>query len=499
MPSARIDPPDPSARSSESELEAVEAAEMSPALPSATLAAAAAVAPTEAALSAREGYREIWALSWPVMLAQVLANAVSLIDIAMVGRLGPEAVAAVGYATQFFFLSQSLLFAVGFACVALMARAIGTGDPDRARHALAASIGVAVTAALCVMAVVLAAPAALLRLLGAEEAVVSLAIPYLELMLGASLLLAVSMIIESGLRADRNMRLPMQIAVLVTGVKTLLNFALIFGAFGFPRLELVGAGLATVASQAIGLGLFAAVVARAKPGTPIALRPADFAAARPLLPDVIRISLPSLGERLAMNLALLAYFRILAGYGTVAIAAYTVGIRVLAFSWIPGIGFGTAAATLVGQALGAGDLRGAREAGWRAARAAVAVAAGLGAVCALARTPLARAFTSDAETIAALGPFLLCLALAQPFLQGHFALGGAHRGAGDTWTPFVASALSNWALRVPLAALLAVVLQRDLVWIWYVLMLDHAVRAAWLARSFQRGGWSRKLDTRLQQ
>jgi Na+-driven multidrug efflux pump len=208
---------------------------------------------------------------------------------------------------------------------------------------------------------------------------------------------------------------------------------------------------------------------------------------------VIRISLPSIGERLAMNLALLAYFRVLAGYGTVAIAAYTVGIRVLSFSWIPGVGFGTAAATLVGQFLGAGDLAGARAAGWRSTRVAIAVAVVLGAVCALARTPLARAFTSDAETIAALGPFLLCLALAQPFLQAHFALGGAHRGAGDTWTPFVAAALGNWALRVPLATLLAVALRSDLVWIWYVLMLDHAARSAWLARSFQRGRWSRKL------
>jgi putative MATE family efflux protein len=285
----------------------------------------------------------------------------------------------------------------------------------------------------------------------------------------------------------------MQIAVAITAVKTLLNFVLIFGAFGFPRLELVGAGVATMASQAIGLGLFAAVVARAEPGRPVALRPADFAAARPLLRDVVRIALPGIGERLAMNVALLAYFRILAGYGTVAIAVYTVGIRVLSFSWIPGIGFGTAAATLVGQALGAGDLRGAREAGWRATRAAVAVAVVLGAVCAVARTPLARAFTGDPETIAALGPFLLCLALAQPFLQGHFALGGAHRGAGDTWTPFAASALGNWAVRVPLATLLAVVLERDLVWIWYVLMLDHGLRAAWLARSFHRGGWSREL------
>jgi Na+-driven multidrug efflux pump len=168
------------------------------------------------------------------MLAQVLANAVSLIDIAMVGRLGPQAVAAVGYATQFFFLSQSLLFAVGFACVALMARAIGAGEPDRARAALAASIGVAVAAALWVVAVVLVAPAALLRLLGAEEAVISLTIPYLALMLGSSVPLAVAMTLESGLRADRNTRLPMQIAVVVTLVKTFLNFGLIFGDRCFP-------------------------------------------------------------------------------------------------------------------------------------------------------------------------------------------------------------------------------------------------------------------------
>jgi putative MATE family efflux protein len=490
---ARKGPPDPSAPSAESELEAIEAAEVSPALPSATLAAGAAIAPVAAPPGSRDGYREIWTLSWPVMLAQVLANAVSLIDIAMVGRLGSDAVAAVGYATQFFFLSQSVLFAVSFACVALMARAIGAGDPDRARHALVASIGVALASAVCVLVVVLAAPTALLRLLGAEEAVIALTLPYLALMLAASIPLAVSMTVEGGLRADRNTRLPMQIAVVVTLVKTVLNFGLIFGAFGFPRLELVGAGLATVASQLIGLGFFAAVVVRAKPGTPVALRPADVAAARPLLADVIRISLPSIGERVAMNLGLLAYFRILAGYGTVAIAAYTVGIRVLSFSWIPGVGFGTAAATLVGQALGAGDLAGARAAGWRTTRVAVAIAVSLGAVFGLARKPLAQAFTSDPETIATLGPFLLCLAIAQPFLQAHFALGGAHRGAGDTFTPFVASTLGNWAVRVPLAAFLAGVLSRDLVWIWYVLLLDHAMRSAWLARSFQRGRWTQKL------
>ncbi|MBW2289208.1 MAG: MATE family efflux transporter [Deltaproteobacteria bacterium] len=480
----------PSPHLSETEIEAVENADLSPALPSATLAAGATLPAGENVPHRRHGYGEIWQLSWPVMLAQVLANAVSLIDIAMVARLGPDAVAAVGYAAQFFFLSQSMLYAVGFACVALMARAIGAGQPERARQALAASIGVNVAAALTIMVVVLAKPAALLDLLGAEAQVAALTIPYLELMLLSSIPLAVSMTLESGLRADRNMRLPMQIAVVVTVAKTTLNFGLIFGAFGLPRLELVGAGLATVASQAIGLLCFLSVVVFARRDAPIALRPSDFLRARALLSEVVRISLPSIGERLAMNLALLAYFRILAEFGTSAIAAYTVGIRVLSFSWIPGVAFGTAAATLVGQALGAGDVGAARRAGWRTTRVAIIAAISLGAACALARLPLAEMFATDPETVAALGPFLLCLALCQPFLQSHFTLGGAHRGAGDTWTPFVASALGNWLVRVPLAAVFAFALALPLVWVWYAILFDHALRALWLARSFKRGGWS---------
>jgi putative MATE family efflux protein len=478
--------------SAESEIESIEAGEVSPALPSATLAAGALTASRRPSAD-RDGYREIWSLSWPVMLAQVLANAVSLIDIAMVGQLGPEAVAAVGYATQFFFLAQSTLYAIGFACVALMARAIGAGDPDRARGALAASLLVSVAAAITVTALVLAAPASLLRALGATESVIALTIPYLSLMLGSSVLLAVSMTIESGMRADRNTRLPMQIAVAITAVKTLLNFVLIFGALGFPRLELVGAGIATVISQGVGITIFLWAVLRAAPGSPIALRRRDIAGARPYLREVVRISLPSIGERLVMNLALLAYFRVLADFGTAAIAAYTVGIRVLSFSWIPGIGFGTAAATLVGQALGAGKLNDAKAAGWRSTRAAVAAAVTLGIVCALFRTPLAEMFTNDPATVAALGPFLLCLALTQPFLQAHFTLAGAHRGAGDTFTPFVAAAVGNWGLRVPLAVVCTQVLRLDLVWVWYVLTLDHMARTAWLARSFARGRWWQRI------
>ena len=364
-------------RAREGEIGELEDPEASPSLPSATLAAGAAAAPTAGVR--HDSYREIFALSWPVMLSQTLVSGVGLVDIAMVGRLGADAVAAVGYATQFFFLSQSLLFAVGIACVALMARAIGGGDTARARHAFAASLCVAVLAALLVVALILAAPRAILRFLGAEEAVIEAAIPYLRLVLGSSVLLAVSMTVENAMRADKNTRTPMRIALVVTSVKLGLNALLIFGALGLPRLELVGAGIATAASQVVGIALSIFCVARARVGSAIALRPRDFAGARAMLPAVVRLALPGIGERLAMNLALLAYFRVLADYGTIAIAAYTVGIRILSFSWIPGTGFAAAAATLVGQALGANDADAATRAGWRATRVAVLVAVTLGA------------------------------------------------------------------------------------------------------------------------
>jgi putative MATE family efflux protein len=345
-----------------------------------------------------------------------------------------------------------------------------------------------------ITATLLAAPGALLAALGADPAVARAAIPYFQLVIGSSLLLAVGMTLEFALRADRDTRTPMLIAAVVTAVKIAGNAVLIFGAGPFPRLELVGAGLATFASQGIGLLLFLTVVVRSPAGSPLALRPRDFVAARPLVRDVVRLAVPGVGERLANSLAMLAYFRVLSGYGSVVIAAYTVGVRLLAFSWIPGIAFGTAASTLVGQALGAGRRDAAVHAGWRATRLSLVVAVVLGGTWAALPRFLAGLFTQDAALIDELVPFMITLALAQPALQSHFALGGAHRGAGDTFTPFVAAAVGNWALRVPLAFLLALVLGAPVLWVWLVILADHVARAVWLAHSFRRGRWASRIS-----
>lgn len=472
--------------------DATEDPEVGPALPSAAIASRAAAGPTprEVSVSARTE-REIWQLAWPVIFSQMLASIVSLVDIGMVGRLERNAVAAVGYTTQYLNLAQSALFAVGIACVALIARAIGARDVPRARAALAASLLVAAGLACVFTAAMLAAPHFWLDLLGATPDVAHAAVPYFLLTLGSALLLAVSITIESGFRAVKNTRVAMGIAVVVTVAKTALNALLMFGALGLPRLELVGAGLATVISQAIAFVLFVVAARRGGNAGVMRLGLADFRAARGILADVVRISLPAVGERVILNVAILSYFTVLSHYGTIEIATYTIGVRLLSFSWIPGTGFSVAAATLVGQSLGAGQPQVAARAGWRAARLALVVAIVLGLGFGLAREAIARVFTSDLGVVEALGPFMLLLALAQPPMGVHFTLGGALRGAGDTWTPLIAATLGNWAFRVPIA-LLGKSLELDIVWVWAALIADHFARALWLTVAFRRGRWQEK-------
>jgi putative MATE family efflux protein len=255
----------------------------------------------------------------------------------------------------------------------------------------------------------------------------------------------------------------------------------------------VGAGLATLISQALALVLFVAVARRGADRALLALGPRDFAAARASFVQVTRVALPAVGERVVLNVAIMTYVTVLGHYGTAEVAAYGIGTRLMSFSWIPGTGFSVAAATLVGQSLGARDPEGAQRAGWRAARFALGVSIVLGLAFGVAREPIARVFTSDQGVVEALGPFMLLLALAQPPMGVHFTLGGALRGAGDTWTVLLAAALGNWGFRVPFAFFASAGLHLDVIWVWAALIADHFARAVWLTIAFRRGKWQQKL------
>jgi putative MATE family efflux protein len=457
---------------------------------------------------ARDLDREVWAMAWPAMLSLVVVNLVDVVDVALIGHLGRQTMAAWGYAARCVQLVETLLQSLGIGCVALMARAIGANDPPRARRVLAASVllsqglaGLGLLIAICV-------PRAILRLLDAAPDVIEISVPYFRLLAGAMMLYGAAFVFECGLRANKNTRGPMGVAISVMVVKTTLSLVLIFGLLGSPRLGLTGAGIATVCAHGVGLGLYTAISRLgAKQGLSVTFGWLDIEAlwhaalGRASGPgearEVLLVSLPSMGERLIISLALLTYFKILSSYGTAAIAAYAIGVPLLALSWIPGLGFAAAASTFVGQALGAGDSARARRVGFRAAGQALGVMCVVGFAFLFMREPLAKAFTSDARVAADLTPFMLMLAIAQPFMGTHFTLGGVLRGAGDTMTPFVGAAVGSLCFRVPLAWVFARVLGAPLPWVWSALVFDHLARVGINGVVFLRGGWARRTGATL--
>lgn len=467
----------------QAELEELGDPEGAPGGPTATLAAGAAQVPLRRGRSA-----EILQLAWPAMLSMTMAAAAGLLDVGMVGRLGAEAQAAVGIAQQLFSIAQSALFALSFAAVALMSRAIGAGRPAHARSVLAASLVLALGVASLLFALLGANPGALFTWLGADAKVAELGVPYMRLVMGSNLMTACALMLESGMRADKDTLTPMIVMLVLTTAKVVLNGVFIFGWLGGPELGVSGAGLATVLSQGLALSIFITIGLAKSKQAPCGLRPADFRNARSYLAPLLRVAVPGVVERLAINLAIILYFKLLGTYGTEAIAAYTIGTRVLAFSWIPGTGYSQAVATSVGQALGAGDQAGARRAGRRAALMALVTALVMGGAGITFRETLASIFTVDPLTAQVLIPFMLFLSIAQPFIQLHFTLAGAFRGAGDTVTPLVAALIGNWTLRIPLA-FAASCFGAALEWLWVALIIDHCVRASWLGYRFFQGDW----------
>jgi putative MATE family efflux protein len=441
--------------------------------------------------------RAIFAMAWPVVCAFALINVLEIIDLWMSKALGEDATAAVVFGSRLMHVPQSIIFAVGAACVALMARANAAGDMPLARRGLvgATAVSFGVTVAFAVTVVVFPGP--VLTALNAKPGVIVDGVSYVRLLMAASVLLSIAHMLESAHRSRRDTFTPLAIVAFAACFKVGLNTVLM------PSLGLTGAGLATVGAHSTALASY--VIIGRLDSNRIRRRRATVTAG-PLLPTLSdmrgvvtharsawQIAAPAVGERVLMSLALLAYFSILGSYGTAAVVAYGWGVQALAYSWLPGIGAGVAASALVGQALGAGDRAGARRAAGRATLIALSFMTVLGTISGIFRHSIAAFFTSDPLVVEELTTFFFMLAIAQPFMAIHFTLAGALRGAGDTVTPMWASATGNWMLRVPLAALAAFVFDWPVIVVWAALISDHVVRSIWLGIAFFRGRWSRNV------
>jgi putative MATE family efflux protein len=437
--------------------------------------------------------REILALAWPVVLQNLFRTMMFTVDTFMIGRLGPEALSAMGIVGPVSYLLVSVLGALSVGTVATVARAWGAQDPARQELEAATGLTLAFLAGVPLTAAgVLLLPAMVgLFEMPDAPAVGEMARGYLRIGGAMFLLFCLELSASGILRAAGRTAFPMAVSIGANAVNVFLNWVFIYGHLGAPAMGVPGAALAT--ALAYGAQTAATLAYLGMSGSPIRLRGASFRkVTRDSLGRLARVTLPAAVEPLVLQSGWLLYNKAITLLGVVPMAAHRAAIAVESLTFMPGYGFAVAGAALVGQRLGAGRPEAADAACRESARLAFYVMSGIGLVFLFAPAPLVGLFLPGPRAGEAVALGALCLALAapeQPFMALSLALGGALRGAGDTRSPILVAVAGVWLVRVPLAWALAFPAGLGLVGIWLTMIADWAVRAAAFGLLWRAGRW----------
>ena len=424
------------------------------------------------------------------MLANLLQTLTTTIDVILVGSLGDgagSAVAAVGLGGQFLFLFFSVMIAVSAGTIALIARAVGAKDGALADHVLKQSLVLGAFLSVPLTLVGLFGSGPVLTLMGARADVVSQAAGYIQIVSLTVFFQFIAFLGNSALRGAGDTRTPLVIGVLVNVVNFLLAVNLVFGSPLAPRLEVMGAAIATGLSYVLGAGAFLFVFLRGRGTLRLSVRGrwVDITTVR----RVFRIGWPAALEQIMLQVAFLIWVGMVVAYGTEVLAAHQIGLRIQMFAFMPGFGFAIAATALVGQNLGRKDSAEAERSGWEAARLSVAVMGATAAFLFVAAPWVARAFIGDPVVIEWAVTFIRIHAMSIPAVGVFFAIDGALRGAGDTRFPLLASLSGIYVIRLPLSALLGFLLGFGIVGVWIPLVIEYWYRAFVISNHFRRGRW----------
>ncbi|HSW09727.1 MAG TPA: MATE family efflux transporter [Bacillota bacterium] len=445
----------------------------------------AVATPSITALPVRQ---QVNRLAWPAMAEMLLMTLTHMVDMIMVGQLGPAAIAAVGLSTQPMFLLLGLFQALASGGTALVARAVGSGDGASANAIARQAAAATLVFGLLVGGLGWAASPAVPRLMGAELAVEGLAASYFRIIMLSMPVVTLTFVLGAVLRGSGDTRTPMVVNAITNLINVAGNYVLIFGHLGFPAMGVTGAALATAGARGVaGLLLLAFLISGSR-RIHLSLR-ASYRPQRDLLRRILRVGVPAALEQLVMRTGQVVFVRLVAGLGTAVLAAHQIALSVEWLAFMPSFGFGMAAATLVGQGIGANRTDWSEKAAYETRRIGVFVLAAIGIGLLFFGEAIVRLYTRDPEVVAMGTQALRIMAVTQPFMAVNFIMAGSLRGAGDTRWPLLTTATGIWGVRVLLGYLLAVVAGLGLAGAWMAMAADHTVRAILLTLRFRAGRW----------
>ncbi|HQV47199.1 MAG TPA: MATE family efflux transporter, partial [Nitrospira sp.] len=345
------------------------------------------------------------------------------------------------------------------------------------RHFLGLSIFVSFALAL----LGLSANGLIMQLLGAQPEVIGLALPYsnlIFLVIPFTVLLAV---LSSILQGTGDTKTPMYAMIMVNVLHIAIAYPLIYGQWGLPAFGVKGAAVAVGIAEATG-SVYLLLRCRTilKPSKRLRWD---------MLRTIWQVGAPVSGERIVQQAGILLYTKIVLIYGTVSYAAHQVGLSIESLSFLPGYGFAIAAATMVGQSIGAGKYTRAKLENWEANRLATFIMSAMGIVFFFFPYALLRAFTSDEAVIELGTTFLKIVALLQVPLALTMVLAGSLRGAGDTRFIMIATMIGMWGVRIPIAFVAGYWLTMGVFYVWLAMIADWTLRMALMLWRYRSERW----------
>ena len=431
--------------------------------------------------------RAILLLAVPMVLEVVLEGVFAVADIFWVSHLGPEAVASVGLTESLLTLVYALAMGLGIGATAVVARRIGEKNSEEAaRAAVQALILALIVSVVLGTAGALLAPR-LLALMGASPSVIATGRGYATIMLGGEAAIIVLFVVNAVFRGAGDAAIAMRVLWLANTINIVLGPLLIFGVGPFPRLGVAGAAIATTTGRSIG-ALYA-IVRLFRPGGRVP------ASRRHVVPDfgmmaqILRLGASASLQSLIGMASWIGLVRILAGFGSAALAGYTIAIRLIIFALMPSWGLSNAAATMVGQALGARKPDRAEASVWRAGRYNAVFLTVVGVIFFAAAPLILRAFTDDPVVTSYGVHCLRIVALGYPLYAYGMVLTQSFNGAGDTWTPTWLNFLCFWVFEIPFAWWLARPVGLGPTGVFWAMMAAFSLLAVASAALFRRGRW----------
>ncbi|AKF87311.1 putative efflux protein, MATE family [Myxococcus fulvus] len=442
---------------------------------------------TEKDLTGLPVKRAIFLLAVPMVLEMVMESIFAVVDVFFVGRLGADAVATVGLTESLLTIIYAAAAGLSIGATALVSRRIGEKNPEQAARTAVQAIGLGVFLAIPLAVGGVVYSRSLLELMGGEPWVLEHGVRYTQVMLGGMGTVLLLFLINAIFRGAGDAAIAMRVLWLANAINIVLAPMLIFGLGPFPELGVMGAAVATTFGR--GCGVLYQIYRLAQGSGRLRVRWEHVRLELGTMLSMLRLSGAGTAQSLVNTTSWVVLARIVSTFGSQAVAGYTIAMRIVLFALLPSWGLANAAATMVGQSLGARQPERGEQAVWTAGRINAVFLGSLGVLFVAFAQPLVGAFSPDPVVVDHGSHALRIISGGFLFYAFGMVLTQSFNGAGDTTTPTLINVFCFWILELPLAWVLSGPLKMGPSGVFLSLTVAFSVLAVLAAILFRRGRW----------